>query len=131
MTTSGIDFAEHVVSVDSGIRLLLLAVADCAQRDVAWGETAAIRSEASEWLSSPIAEIFCDYIGMLFGRDLFPEMLRQNIEKMRANPRPMQRKNSQPMTAEMWALKKERMRLYQKEYQARYVRDSRSKRREA
>jgi hypothetical protein len=43
----------------------------------------------------------------------------------------MQRKNNQPMTDEMRALKKERMRLYQKEYQARYVRDSRSKRRAA
>jgi hypothetical protein len=131
VTNSGIDFAEHVDSVDSGIRMLLLAVADSVQRDLAWGETAAVRAEAAEWLSSPIAEFFCDYVGMLFGRDLFPEMLRANIDKMRSSPRPMQRKSRMKLTAEQMAAKKERMKLYQKEYQANYQRESRSKRRAA
>lgn len=127
MTASGIDFAEHVGSVDGGIRLLLLAVADCAQRDAAWGESAAVRDEAKAWLETDEAAMFCEYVGLLFGRELAPGMLKGNIERMRSGPRPMQRGNRPRLTDEQRAANAERMKVYQREYHANYKRGSRAK----
>lgn len=127
MTASGIDFAEHVGSVDGGIRLLLLAVADCAQRDAAWGESAAVRDEATAWLETEEAEMFCECVGLLFGRHLSPKMLLGNVERMQSGPRPMQRGNRPRLTDEQRAANKERMKAYQKAYQKNYQRKSRAK----
>lgn len=127
MIASAIDFSAHISSVDSGIRMLLLAVADCAQRDAALGESNAVRDDAMEWLTSDSAETYCECVGVLFGMILTPKMLLGNVAKLKALPPRVQVGGHPKLSDADRARNAIRMKQYQKDYQSQYQRASRRK----